>query len=145
MFNYDKGQQATIPGCHLHCIVENAPPCYRAPKWPDLEFPRKIKKKKEPKFWNPKKTPPNYRKKKLPKTVIFSVFSRYFQGFLGGKFWSPEFRAGFFFFFFSVFFVEIRGRAIWGLCSRPGPSQVVLFECSPVAFFLLLWLTYVIK
>ena len=25
--------------------VENAPICYRAPKWPDPEFPRKISKK----------------------------------------------------------------------------------------------------
>ena len=30
---------------NLKTMVENAPTCYRAPKWPDPEFPRKIPKK----------------------------------------------------------------------------------------------------
>ena len=43
---------------------------------------------------------------------------------------SPEFRAGGYFF---VFFVEIPGRAISGLCSRSGRSQAQSF-CSPKSF-----------
>ena len=84
-------------------------------------------------FWSPKKIPQKYRKNTKNAYFwhfvgIFSVFSGYF----GGKFWSPEFRAGG---IFSVFFVEIPGRAISGLCSRSGRSQlwVVFFLfCSGV-------------
>ena len=102
---------------------ENAPTCYRAPKWPDPEFPRKMPKKipPGPKFWTPRIYPQNTPKipKKYPENTenayfgIFSVFLGYFLG-------VPEFRpAGG---IFSVFFVEIPGRAISGLCSRSGRS-----------------------
>ena len=85
----------------VHIVVENAPACYRAPRWPDPEFPRKI----------PKKYPParnsglpefalkiarKYRKNtpKIPKMTVFSLFSVFLGHFLG----VPKFRpAGYFF------------------------------------------------
>ena len=71
--------------------VENTPTCYRAPKWPDLEFPRKIPKKYPPgpKFWTPRIYPQNTPKipKKYPQNIpkmrilgISSVFLGYFLG-----------------------------------------------------------------
>ena len=60
---------------------------------------------------------------KIPKMRILGilgVFLRYFRGILGVNSGSPEFRAGG---IFSVFFVDILGRAIAGLCSRSGRSQ----------------------
>ena len=59
----------------------------------------------------PRKYPENT--EKIPKTGIFGisgVFCRYFRGILGVFSGTPEFRAGGV--FFSVFFVEIPGRAI---------------------------------
>ena len=103
--------------------IENAPACYRDPRWPDPEFPRKIPKKYPPglKFWTPGIYPQNTPKipKKYPKIQKMSVlvFFRYFRGiFFGFQNFGP---GG----IFSVFFVEIPGRAISGLCSRSGRSQ----------------------
>ena len=47
----------------------NTPTCYRVPKWPDPEFPRKIPKKKKngPKCGTPTKNPPKRPKKKKNK------------------------------------------------------------------------------
>ena len=81
--------------------VKNAPTCYRAPRWPNPEFPRKIPKK-YPSGRNsgtPRKYPKNT--EKIPKMRIFGilgVFFRYFQGILGVNSGSPEFRAGGYFF-----------------------------------------------
>ena len=80
---------------------ENAPTCYRAPKWPDPEFPRKIPKKYPPgrNSGTPRKYPQNA--EKIPKMRIFGilgVFFGYFQGILGVNSGSPEFRAGGYFF-----------------------------------------------
>ena len=71
-------------------MVENAPTCYRAPRWPDPEFPRKIPKKYPPARNSglPEftfKIPRKYRKNtpkipKMPILGIFSVFSGYFLG-----------------------------------------------------------------
>ena len=98
---------------------KNAPTCYRAPRWPDPEFPRKIQKK-YPSGRNsgtPRKYPKNT--EKIPKVRILGtlgVFFWYFRGILGVNSGSPEFRAG-------GYFLEIPGRAISGLCSRSGRSQ----------------------
>ena len=58
--------------------VENAPACYRAPRWPDPEFPQKKSEKvgPRPKFWNPKKIPQKYRKN--TKTMIFGILGVFF-------------------------------------------------------------------
>ena len=75
-----------------------------------------------PKFWNPKKIPPKYRK--IPKMCIFGilgVFFRYFWDILRVNSGSPKFRAGSC--FWGVFFAESPGRAISGLCSSLGCSQ----------------------
>ena len=58
--------------------VKNAPTCYRALRWPDLEFPRKIPK--TPKFWTPRVYPQNTPKiaKKYPqntKRAILGIVS----------------------------------------------------------------------
>ena len=65
-----------------------------------------------PKIWNHKKYP-----EKNSQNGDFWVF----RGSLGGRFWesSVSGRGG----IFSVFFVEIPGRAISGVCSRSGLSQ----------------------
>ena len=75
--------------------IENAPTCYRAPKWPDPEFPRKIPKKYPPARNSglPKFTPkiPRKYRKNTPKYQIlkcaflgiFSVFFWYI--FLGSR------------------------------------------------------------
>ena len=111
----------SLPFCK---IIKNAPTCYRAPKWPDPEFPRKILKNYPPgrNSGTPTKYPKNT--EKIPKIRIFGIFRVffwYFRGILGVNSGSPEFRAGGY--FFGVFFVEIPGRAISGLCSRSGRSQ----------------------
>ena len=106
--------------------VENAPTCYRAPTWPDPEFPRKIPKNtpRAPRFLNPNKIPQKIPKKNTKNEHfwyfggIFPVFSGYF----GGKFW--EFRIsvrGVFFRYFSWKFWAGPGQ--FGLCSRSGRSQ----------------------
>ena len=85
--------------------IENAPTCYRAPKWPDPEFPRKIPKKYPPARnsgtpRNTPKIPRKYRKNtpKIPKTRIFGIFF----GILGGIFFGfQNFGPGVFFRYFS--------------------------------------------
>ena len=103
--------------------VENALTCYRAPRWPDPEFPRKIPKKYPPARnsglpeFTPK-IPKKYRRNtpKIPKMTVFGIFSVFW-----GIFWGVQnFGLGA---IFSVFFVEIPGRATSGLCSRRGHSQ----------------------
>ena len=68
----------------------------------------------------PKNTP------KIPKMRIFGILGVFLGyslgGILGINSGSPEFRAGGV--FFSVFFVEVPARAISGLCSRSGRSQI---------------------
>ena len=76
------------------------------------------------KFWSPKKIPQKYRKNTKSGHFwyfggIFSAFSGYF----GGKCW--ESRISGWGGIFSVFFVEIQGGAISGLCSRSGRSQLL--------------------
>ena len=80
---------------------ENAPTCYKAPKRPDPEFPRKIPKK-YPLARNSglleftPKMPRKYRKNtpKIPKMCIFGIWGVFFRYFLG----VPEFRPrGYFF------------------------------------------------
>ena len=76
----------------LYSVVENAPTCYRAPRWSDLEFPRKIPKKypparnsglpeftpKIPRIY-PKNTP------KIPKMRIFGILGGIFLVFSWGS------------------------------------------------------------
>ena len=57
---------------------------------------------------------------KIPKNAHFGIFSVFLGYFLG----VPEFRPGG---YFSVFFVEIPGRAISGLCSKSGHSQFYFY------------------
>ena len=105
------------PSIHLQYRVENTSTCYRAPKWP--KFPRKIPKQcPRPKILDsqniPPKIPRKYRKKYPEKTqkCVFWVFFWYFGGvFLGFQNFGP---GG----IFSVFFVEIPGRATLGLSGR---------------------------
>ena len=101
-------------------LLKNAPTCYRAPRWPDPEFPKKYPPDRN--SGTPRKHPQNT--EKIPRKYAFSVFSGYFFGifrvfwgyFLGFQNFGPGD-------IFSVFFVEIPGRAISGLCSRSGRSQ----------------------
>ena len=92
----------TIKKFNLARNFKNAPTCYRAPRWPDPEFPQKNTEKIPlgQKFWNPKKIPQKYRKKyqKCAFLVFWGVFFRYFRGILGVNSGSPEFRAGGYFF-----------------------------------------------
>ena len=121
---------------------KNAPTCYRAPRWPDPEFHEKYRKNTpRAEILEPQENTPKYRKNTKNAHfwyfgAIFSVFSGYF-GVISG---SPEFRAGG---IFSVFFVEIPGRAISGLCSRSGRSQLCLeapeFEMECFVMEGLLW------
>ena len=78
--------------CSEGIRLENAPTCYRAPKWPDPEFPRKIPKKYPaarnsglPEFTP--KMPRKYRKNtpKIPKMRIFGIFSFIFGVFSWGS------------------------------------------------------------
>ena len=104
--------------------IKNAPACYRAPRCPDPEFPPKIPKNYPPpaEILEPQKKPKNT--EKIPKTGIFGYFFGIFlvfSGHLGVNSASLEFHpAGYFF----GILVEIPGRAISGLCSRSGRSQV---------------------
>ena len=99
-----------VPHRHIagHCLnhpsLKNAPTCYRAPRWPDPEFPRKIPKKYPPgrNSGTPRKYPQNT--EKIPKMAWGSRISD-----LGV-------------FFFGIFYGN-SGRAISGLCSRSGRSQ----------------------
>ena len=74
-----------------------------------------------PKFWNPKKIPPKYRKNtKIRIFGIFGVFFRYFRGILGVFLGVSEFPAGGY--FFGIFRGN-SGSGHSGLCSRSGRSQ----------------------
>ena len=100
---------------------EKTPTCYRAPRWPNLEFPQKIPKKNSPRaeiLEYPKNT------EKRAFLVFWGYFFGIFWGILGVNSGSPEFRAEGY--FFLVFFVEIPGGAISGLCSRSGRVTDVL-------------------
>ena len=115
--------------------VDNAPTCYRAPKWPDPEFPRKIPKKYPParnsglQEFTPK-IPRKYRKNtpKIPKMHIL-VFFWYFWGiFLGFQNFGPR---G----IFSVFFVgpsrgSVAGR---GVLNFQGPFEHILGPAAPAS------------
>ena len=91
---------------------------------PTRNFHEKCRKNSpQAEILDPKKIPRKYRKNTQNGHFwyfggIFSVFSGYFEG----KFRESRIsgRGG----IFSVFFVEIPGRAISGLCSRSGCSQV---------------------
>ena len=100
----------------LFSEVKNAPTCYRAPRWPDPEFPRKIPKKYPPgRNARPRKYPQNI--EKLPKTGIFGILG-YFRGILGFNSGSPEFQAGGYLFqYFSWTFIS-------GLCRTSWHSQL---------------------
>ena len=76
--------------------VKDDPTCYRAPRWLDPEFPRKIPKKYPPtRNSDPKKIP-----RKIPKK-----YQRYFfgiSGYLGAKIWESRISGrGVFFRYFS--------------------------------------------
>ena len=75
-----------------------------------------------PKFWTPRIYPQNTPKipKKYPQNTPNAHFW-YFIGILGVFSWGSRISAQGV--FFSVFFVEIPGGAISGLCSRSGRSQ----------------------
>ena len=125
---YTGVSQVQLRVSRIHCatkidMFENAPTCYRAPRWPDPEFPRKIPKKyPRAEILEPQENTP-----KIPKkyqNAHFLIFLGYFFG-IFGVFWGEilgvqNFGPGG---IFSVFFVEIPGRAISGLCSRSGRSQ----------------------
>ena len=103
-------------------------PAYRAPRWPDPEFPQKNTPQAEilELQENTPKIPKKYQK------CAFLVFWGYFFGIFGafwGKFW--ESRISGWGVFFSVFLVEIPGRVISGLCSRSGCSQSLGSGKSP--------------
>ena len=78
-----------------------------------------------PKFWNPDKIPRKYRRH-APKTGILGISGTFFGIFsvFWGYFWRSRIsgREG----IFSVFFVEIPGQGVPGLCSRSGRSQISL-------------------
>ena len=86
-----------------------------APRWPDLEFPRTIPKKKTPRteILEPQENAPKIPKNmpKIPVLVFWECFFRCFRGILGvnsgSQSGSPEFRAV----FFLGIFVEVPGRA----------------------------------
>ena len=118
----------------LEVFFENTPTCYRAPRWPDPEFPRKIRKKYVP--WaeildsqkilseNTPKIPK--RCSQNTKNAQVWVFFRCFQGIFSQGFRISAQRVC-----LSAFFVEIPGRGISGLCSRSGRSQgfLLVFLC----------------
>ena len=73
-----------------------------------------------PKFWNFKKIPQKYQKNtKNAHFWYFGAFFRYFRGILGVNSGSFGPRG-----IFSVFFMEIPGRAISELCSRSAVLKV---------------------
>ena len=87
--------------------LENAPTCYRGPRWPDPEFPRKIPKKYlRPAILDSQNLPPKY-PENTPKNTkhAFSTFSVFWGYFLGVPEYRPE---GY---FFSIF------------CGNSGPSR----------------------
>ena len=115
---------------------ENAPTCYRNPRWPEQEFPRRIPKKNtslpeiprkhtktsRPEILDPQQTPRKYQRtspeiRRRP-SLFFCIFVGIFSAF-------QNFGAGS---VFSAFFVEFPGPAIAGLCSRLGHCQ---HQCFP--------------
>ena len=111
--------------------VESPPTCYRAPRWPDPEFPRKILKKYPP--GRNSGTPIKYQKntKKYQKSVFSGVFFGYFRGIFGVNSGSPEFQAG------GYFFGIFRGNsgsghlgALWqvGAFLSPEVPKCLLFK-----------------
>ena len=76
---------------------ENAPTCYRTPRWPDLEFPRKIPKKyPRAEILDSQNLPPKY-PENTDKNTQNAHFG-YFFGIFGVNSGSPEFRPGGYFF-----------------------------------------------
>ena len=70
-------------------MVENAPTCYRAPRWPDPEFPRKIPKKYLPaRNSGTQEIPQKYQKYAF--LVFGGVFCSVFSGYFRGKFWESR-------------------------------------------------------
>ena len=135
---WTNGPESSLKVSVLTGIVKDALTCYRAPKWPNPEFPRKIPKK-YPSGRNsgtPRKYPKNTEKNTKNAHFwyfggIFSIFS----GNFGGKFWESRISGRGV--FFRYFFVEIPGRAISGLCSRSGRSQRYWsIECSSLQHWL---------
>ena len=121
------GPQTLLFGLLFVCLgrasrVKNAPTCYRAPRWPHPEFPRKMPKKYPParNSGTPRKYPQKYQKNTKNAHFwyfggIFSVFSGYFRG----KVWESRISGrGVFFRYFSWKFRvgpsrgSVAGRAV---------------------------------
>ena len=101
-------------------MVNNAPTCYRAPRWPDHGISAKNAQKIPPgrNSGNPRKCSENT--PKIPKMGIFGILGVFFGdfwGILGVNSGSQNFGPGGIFWVFSM---EVPGRAISGLCSRSG-------------------------
>ena len=81
-------------------------PAGETPKWPDRKRPKK--KKTFPKFWTPKKTPPNRNNiPKIPETPVFGI-CLYFLGVFSGD-------------------SGISGRGIFGIFhGNAGPGPAIL-------------------
>ena len=97
-----------------------------------------------PNSGTPRKYPQNT--PKMTKLRIFGILGGIFwvfSGYFGGKFWESRISGRVF--FFSVFFVEIPGRATSGLCSRSGRSQKKPFLRVRVQFRLWRVPTYILK
>ena len=122
-----QGVSETLPKCFATTVVNYYDSSIfsiaGSLRWPDPDFPRKTPKK------YPKKIPQKYRKNtKMRIFWYFGVSFRYFRGLLGLNSGSPEFRsAGY---FLGFFLVEIPGRAISGLCSRSGRSQIFCWTAA---------------
>ena len=103
--------------------VENAPTCYRAPRWSGPEFPRKIPKNtRRPEIQDPQNLPPKYPEntKKYPQnTAHLGYFFSVFGVFSGGSRISAR---GVFFRYFSWKFrvgpsrgsVQYTNKVSWG-------------------------------
>ena len=113
-------------------FVESAPTSYSAPKWPDpdgISAKNAKKNTPRPEILDSQNLPPKYLEntEKIPPKYQKCVFWGYFSVFWGYFPGVPEFQPGA---IFSVFFVEIPGRAISGLCSRSGRSLLDLDVCA---------------
>ena len=93
---------------HIAHRIENAPAATQPQDGPTRNFHEKYRKNTPP----PRIYPEKYRETtpKIPKMTVFGIFF----GVFGVFSWGSN---------ISAFFVEIPGRAIWGLCSRRGHSQ----------------------
>ena len=151
--NFQKIKIATIS-------VENGPTCYRAPKWPDPEFPREIPKKYPPARnsgipeFTPK-IPRKYRKNTpgIPKMRIFGIFLVFFGYFLGVPDFRPEgyffgifrgsqvgafltFPLGWYTFFFLALQQSAEAQWLKGSASPAmGKSNLRTGTCSTAFFF----------